>query len=401
MNTLPDIGDGYTGGLDRMDSIKRMIMVLVPTGKCNFKCPYCYISQLDSWEDEMHAFSRSPEEIGKAFALERLGGPCFINFCAKGETLIYPQMVPVIAQLLAQGHYVTVVTNGSLKERIQALSELPSQLLTRLSMKFSFHYLELKRLQMMDVFIENVKRMRNAGASIMVELMPVDEEEEHIEDIKRICLEHFGALCHTTIARDDSLPSIPILSKHTLEEYCKIWSVFESPMLTFKQKVFNQKRNEFCYAGDWSIYVNLFTGELSKCYGALPHGNIYNTDIPIKFEAIGICQVAHCFNAHAFLSFGIIPELDTPDYAHIRNRVCADGSQWLSPQVKAFFESKLKESNTLYTKEQKQEILQKTRREMKIKQRKLAVRSILHPVIKAIPPQLKTKLKQALIKSEY
>ena len=383
-----------------MDSIKRMIMVTVPTGKCNFKCSYCYISQLDAWEDEINAFQHTPEEIGKAFAMERLGGPCFINFCSRGETLIYPQMIPVIEQLLAQGHYVTVVTNGSLQNRIRALSELPKELLARLSMKFSFHYLELKRLGLTDVFTGNVKRMRDAGASIMVELMPVDEEEEYIEDIKRICLTHFGALCHTTIARDDSRKSIPLLSAHTLEEYCDIWSAFASPMLTFKQKVFREKRNEFCYAGDWSLYVDLFSGKLSKCYGALPHGNIYDLSKPIDFEAIGICQVAHCFNAHAFLSFGIIPELDTPTYAQIRNRVCTDGSQWLSPEVNAFFASKLKDSHTLYSEEQKQEVLQKTRWEMKKQRQTKAIRQVLKPVLGIMSPRLKKRLKSRLLKQE-
>ena len=37
---------------------------------------------------------------------------------------------------------------------------------------------------------------------------------------------------------------------------------------------------------------------------------------------------------HAFLTLGVIPELETPTYADIRNRVCEDGREWLSKEVK-------------------------------------------------------------------
>ena len=57
------------------------------------------------------------------------------------------------------------------------------------------------------------------------------------------------------------------------------------------------------------------------------------------------CKAPHCHNAHAFLCFGAIPELETPFYYELRNRVCADGSEWLQPEMKTFMSCKLKDEN--------------------------------------------------------
>ena len=65
-------------------------------------------------------------------------------------------------------------------------------------------------------------------------------------------------------------------------------------------------------------------------------------DRPINFSAIGRgCPEAHCFNSHAWLAFGDIPEHDAPSYADIRNRSCSDGTEWLNSKTKEFFNSKL------------------------------------------------------------
>lgn len=348
-----------------MDKIKRLLLVNVPTGRCNFRCPYCFITQKNVWNEEGWTFERTPEEVGRAFAKERFGGPCFMNLCSRGETLIYPQMVEILEQILMQGHYVEVVTNGSIPARFEAISKFSKELLDRLSFKFSFHYTELVRLGKVDVFFDNVKMMRDAGASFTLELTPVDEEEAYIDEMKKICMEKLGAWCHVTIARDDREKSIPVLSKHSLEEYCKIWSTFESPMIEFKETVFQQKRNEFCYAGDWSLYINLFTGNINKCYSSPVCGNIYNFEEPILFEAIGVCPISHCYNAHALMTFGLLPEVETINYSEIRNRVCADGTEWLKPSVKAFFQSKLIESNQEYSEEKKAEIIKKTKKNLR------------------------------------
>lgn len=46
---------------------------------------------------------------------------------------------------------------------------------------------------------------------------------------------------------------------------------------------------------------------------------------------------------------GSIPELKSPTYAELRNRICEDGTEWLGKEVKEFYSSKLYESNTEYS----------------------------------------------------
>lgn len=379
-----------------MDKIKKILLVNVPTGKCNFKCPYCFITQVDGWKSDDEHFPINSSDVAKAFSMDRFGGACFMNLCSRGETLIYPQMVGILRAILEQGHYVEVVTNGSIKKRFEEISKFPKELLDRLSFKFSFHYTELKRLNLFDVFFENIELMKKSGASFTVELTPVDEEEEYIEDIKKICIEKLGALCHTTMARDDRVKSIPVLSKHTKQEYVDIWSTFDSGMLEFKNRVFQEKRKEFCYAGDWSLYINLFTGGIQKCYCSPVIGNIYDFTKPIHYEAIGECPISHCYNAHALMTFGLLPEVETPTYSYIRNRKCEDGTEWLKPTVKHFFDSKLIESNLEYDEEKKEKIVKKSRKVMRKVRFMRRVVSPFNGVLNHISDEKKNLLKKVI-----
>ena len=89
---------------------------------------------------------------------------------------------------------------------------------------------------------------------------------------------------------------------------------------------------------------------MRQCYCANFTWNIYE-DItkPIPWIAIGHnCKELHCYNGHAWLALGDIPELKAPTYGELRNRVCADGSEWLQPQMKAFMNTKLYQSNEEY-----------------------------------------------------
>lgn len=379
-----------------MDKIKKILLVNVPTGKCNLKCPYCYISLVDGWKRDVDLFPRDLKEITRAFAMERFGGTCYVNLCSQGETLFYPQMIEILRVFLEQGHYVEVVTNGVLTKRFKEISKYPIELLEKLSFKFSFHYSELKRLNLFDDFFSNVQLMKESGASFSVELTPVDEEEACILDIKDICMERLGALCHTTIARDDRNKSIPVLSSHSKQEYYNIWSVFDSGMLEFKNRVFQEKRSEFCYAGDWSLYINLFTGDIQKCYCSPVNGNIYDFTRSIHFEAIGECPISHCYNAHSLMTFGLLPEVDTPTYTYIRNRVCLDGSEWLKPRVKEFYNSKLIESNSEYDVATKKRIIKNSRKTMR-KVRALEKLSLsLRIISKHISGKNKSRIKRLI-----
>lgn len=334
-----------------MEKMKRFIECYYPATRCNLKCEYCYITQMEKWAEVLPTPKYSPETIGKGLSKERLGGVCHINICGAGETLLPKEMPEIIYNILKQGHYVMVITNGTITERFNQISMFPKDYLKRLSFKFSFHYKELLRLNKMDSFFENINKVKNAGASFSLELTPYDDLIPEIDNIKSICMEKVGAYCHITVARDESRRDIAMLTALSKEEYTKTWGSFESKMFDFKMSTFNVKRKEFCYAGDWSLYVNLVTGYASPCYYTLTRHNIFN-DInkPIKFEAIGnYCPLAHCYNSHAFLTLGNIPELESPTYAETRNRITSSGTEWLQPEMNTFLSNKLVESNKEYS----------------------------------------------------
>ena len=194
--------------------------------------------------------------------------------------------------------------------------------------------------------------MREAGASFTLEATPSDELIPYIDEMKTMAVKEVGAICHVTVARDMHNRSIiPILTEKSPEDYYKIWSVFDSELFDFKFSAFSQKRKEFCYAGDWTSFLDMGSGILHQCYCSLYNQNIFD-DVtkPIKFKAIGhYCQQPHCYNAHAFLTFGVIPELKTPTYATLRNRLCNNGSEWLYPKMKYFMTCRLKDQNLEYT----------------------------------------------------
>ncbi len=146
-----------------------------------------------------------------------------------------------------------------------------------------------------------------------------------------------------------------LLSSHSKEEFRKIWATFESPMTQFKLDMIGVKRKEFCYAGAWSLFVNMYTGESQPCYWQPYNQNIFkDPSKPIRSIPVGhTCTQPYCTNAHAHLCWGIIPELNTPKYSEMRNRTMANGEEWLTKECKEFFGSKLYESNKVYTTAQK------------------------------------------------
>ena len=335
-----------------MDELKRFIDCYIPTETCNLRCHYCYITQKRKFNNKIASFDKSPKVIRAALSQKRLGGTCLLNLCAGGETLLSDEVLPVVKELLLEGHYVMIVTNGTVTKRFEEVSQWPSELLSRLFFKFSFHYLEMIRLNLMDKFFTNVNLVRQAGASFTIEVTPSDELIPHIEDLKSICQKYVGALPHITIARDDKTNGIDILSKYSFEEYKNIWGTFESKLFDFKSQIFYKHRSEFCYAGDWSLYLNLNSGRLTQCYCGEYLCNIYDDiEKPINFKPVGYrCTLPHCYNGHAFLALGDIPEINSViTYADERNRVCTDGSEWLGTDMKNFMNQKLYNNNDEYS----------------------------------------------------
>ncbi len=363
-----------------MDKIKKFIDCYVPIYCCNFKCNYCYISTWTDFKKEQQTskIDYDPKLIRNALSKKRWGGPMMLNFCASGETLLCKELLPIVKELLEEGHYCMIVTNGVLSQKFEEMSKWDNKLKKRLFIKFSYHFLELRRLNLTKKFFDNVKLMKNSNISFTVELTPSDEYIPYINEIKKECNEYLGALPHVTVARIEN-SKVPLMSNLTKEDYTKTWSEFNSELFKFKFKIFGEKRKEFCYAGKWSYVLELKTGDLKQCYRGRILQNIYN-DInkSIIEEPIGCnCPDPHCWNGHAFLAFGNIPELSTPTFAEERNRKSKIGN-WLTNEMEMFMSSKLLESNEILDEKSKKKFNAKSRKyNLKTKVKKIIKKLIV------------------------
>lgn len=332
-----------------MDRIKRFIECLIPVTVCNLECSYCYVIQRRNRTEKIPEIPFSSDQIRKGLSQERFGGICYISICGAGETLVPKEMPGIIKCLLEEGHYVNVTTNGTLKRRFDEIITLPREILQRLNFSFSFHYIELLRINKLDEFFSNIRLVKEAGCSFIVQINLCDQYIPYLEEIKGVCLKNVGALPQVAATRNELSKKISLLTKLTYDEYKKIGDTFHSPLFDFTMKNFMVKRKEFCYAGDWSFALNLCTGELKKCYCSYESQKIFD-DInkPIKFEAIGNnCRDPFCGNSSHFLSLGTIPELEAPTYAELRSR---DNANWYSISMRKFLSVKLSESNKTYSK---------------------------------------------------
>ena len=129
---------------------KKMIMCLIPNNKCDLKCSYCYISQLPEWMKSGDKFTYDVNYIAKCLSKKRLGGECLINLTGEGETMLQKDIVELCRLLLEEGHYIELVTNLTITKVVDDFLKLPSNLLEQLEFKISFHYNELKRINLMN-----------------------------------------------------------------------------------------------------------------------------------------------------------------------------------------------------------------------------------------------------------
>lgn len=332
-----------------MDKPKRFLECQFPVTICNLECPYCYIIQQNRRKMKKADLKYSPEHIAKALRKERLGGVCWINICGAGETLIQDEVIDIIQLLLKEGHYLNITTNGTLDKQFDKLIEKCNGNLNHLHIAFSWHFIELKKKSLTDRFFNNIRKMKNAGASILLQINLCDDYMPYIDEIKETSVEKLGAYPQVALTRDESCKPMKIYTSLSDEEYYNIGKSFDSPLFDFTFKNFNVKRKEFCYAGEWSGVLNLQTGWLSKCYANQEGQNIFDDiDKPIIFSAVGRnCQNNYCVNSSHFMSLGIIPEMEAPTYAQLRNRKEA---HWYTPEMESFLNSKLNESNKEHSK---------------------------------------------------
>jgi hypothetical protein len=99
-------------------------------------------------------------------------------------------------------------------------------------------------------------------------------------------------------------------------------------------------------AAAWIAWEKYYLTVAQISWPWLVLGNAFaHPEKPFPALPIGKCRNAHCYNGHALLSAGLIPEMDTPGYGDLRDRVTTDGGNWLQPGLKDFFNTKLADSN--------------------------------------------------------
>ena len=328
-----------------MDRLVRFVECLVPISHCNLHCSYCYVVQQNRRDIKADEFQCTPSQIGKAFSPERWGGIMLVNLCGFGETLLCRELPEIAEYILKQGHYVNITNNGTITGRINQLLEMPTEQLSRLCFSFSLHYVELKRLGLLDVFASNVLKVKKAGCSFLIQLNLADEYIECIDEIKSYCIKHFGAYPQIALTRKEG-SNFEIFSSRSDEEYVKYGKSFHSPLFDMTLENFRNKRREFCYAGDWTYTLNLATGDLSSCYFSNPFYNIFkNPEERVKKNTVGNhCGSPFCINSSHFMSLGVIPEIKCPTYVALRDR----NGEWYTQKTREFLSQKLYDNHKQY-----------------------------------------------------
>jgi len=305
----------------------------VPISQCNLHCEYCYVIQQDRRNVKTPSLQNAVLKWKEAIREERIG-KSFFSFCGYGETFLAgKEFLKIVYDTLDCGHIVNITNNGTITSAIDYLSELPSEMQRRLLLSFSLHYDELVKRNLLNVFVENVRKIRNTEISCFVQINLCDSYANKNSEIKAFCLEHFGCLPQVAVTRRENGMNFSIYTDEAVEDYVKTGKTFNSKLFEFTYDCFNVKREEFCHAGEFSYKVDISTGDIQRCYFESSFMNIYkDLDCNIPAKPIGKhCGLAYCVNSSHFLSLGNIINYGTDSYVDLRNRECG----WIKNDVKA------------------------------------------------------------------
>lgn len=332
--------------------IHKFIELLVHgTTECNFHCEYCYVWRKQEFTQGSITSEYTAKEIREALSQQKLGGPCHINACALGETLLSKDIVELTYELLEEGHYLSIITNGTITPKIDAILQFPEELLERMFFKFSYHYAELKRTKLSDIFWKNVDKVKNSPCSYSIEITPCDNLIDEIDNIKKeFAVRANGAMPHITFTRDGSKEGLDLLSELPLDEYKDVWKTFESELFDLKCSLYKKKICQTCYAGSWSYRVNVVNGNLQSCYQQELVGTVFDEGqkiLPVIPVGHG-CRLDYCFNNHAFLAWGDVPEIACDNYFKVRDRTADDSLHWVKETYAAAMRQKLYDNNFEY-----------------------------------------------------
>lgn len=310
---------------NQLTKIRYTITACISGTACNFNCDYCYRKNQGIKEKTQPTTFQYPvDHMVKALSPKRLGGIADIVVIGGGETLLHKDVVPFIKGLLKDGHIVEVVTNLTLNERIDELLDMDEEMLSRLIVKGSLHYLELKKLNKLDDYFNNMKKIIQKGASSFPFLVIYEDYLPLLDEIKEVCLNKIGELPHCTSALDFTDAKMQPLSFYN-ENYKKsINDKMDSNInRTFDKFLSIDPKEHFCYAGEWSFVLDTSSGDVNKCFYSPVELNIFkDLDKKITMDAIGnCCCIGNCALHYNLTGQGILPEFkDILPYGDIINK---------------------------------------------------------------------------------
>lgn len=371
-----------------MEKIKRFIEANIDGCSCNLECSYCYLRQKNYNQGRKETILKYPlDVISKACSVERLGGKCLFSIVGDGETLLPEEVIDLIMVLIEEGHFVSVLTNGTVTKRIHELIERLEKIEKKEALNFhiSLHYPELKRKNLLSVFFENVKYIQLHNMSFNIKTVLGEEFDENLADeLKTICVKEVGAFPQIGLARrDKSDGTFSICTKLSKEDYYRLGDSFHSQLFELDSKEFNYRRDEFCYAGEWSFMLNFTTG---RCWECLSNNlNAFNffehVDKKLPLKAVGMhCNRKYCSCVN-FQAWGIMPGHEEYSNLDIYDR--PEGN-WIKEPFRTIFDTKLYETNKIYDEKEKAELLKWQTKKEKRRQDKLQIMRKLSNVKQAM-----------------
>lgn len=336
----PDFIDADPNGQYVMS---KYIGISIPENVCNLDCSYCYL-QLIPYRRSIDIKRKNPhlsEFIRWRLSRETLGGSCLIGLTGSGETFFADGFEEVCLELLREGHYLHIVTNGVLTEKVDSLIKNAGEYARHIIFKLSFHYLQLLRRNKLQEFVQTVRVIENSLASYTIEVMPHDELVPYIPDVLEFSEENFGAYPQLTIGRNER-EGAKLLTKLNHTEFYNTWKIFNSDMFDMRMQLYMTKGKK-CKAGEKSLFLDLYTGRVNRCIFPENIGNIYYDGIEnMDIVKVGdYCPMNYCFNCHVYATLGVLPIPDTPSYMTIRDRVRTDGRHWIKEDMRRYLDIKL------------------------------------------------------------
>lgn len=349
-----------------MAGIYRFINTNIPAEGCNLRCEYCYIRQ--HGDEEMleidkskKLFNYSTPHMLRALRTERMGGVCMFNISGAGETLLNPEIFPIVYGLLAEGHYVALISNCTVTKVIEQFGNMPQEYRNRLFFKASFHYRELKKRGILDTYVRNIHLMKERQIAFSVEIVSNDYILEELDELKDFCLQNFGALPHVLAGRDETVRGTfpKYETKLSEQEFREVWSSFDSDLFRYQDTDYALPHNdEFCYAGVYTGSLNLETGDFTPCPGGKKLTNFFeNIEEPIPFTPVGVCPFPYCFcGFFLHVLAGVAREKYEPEvkFFQFRDRQCTDGSTWLTPSIREVFSHRCAEYHEAFGDDKKE-----------------------------------------------